>query len=372
MSKKILITYTTAGGGHVAITNALKQYLTSTSQLKIKTVDTSLTLTSPTYRIVGEYFSSFHQKNWQNNNTPQKSLLIHQLTAPLIVSRLVKAIKSFKPDLIIATNAFSTYEVASALKLAKATIPHIVAIADPFTIHHSWTTYKNADHYLAPTPEAKKILLSRKIPSKNISITGLPLRLGVFTPTLTQNRARNKLQLDKNKPTFFIGGSGEGHGQIFKLTKKLLTHPQTKSLCQLIVVAGKNKLLKTRLDALSKKCSNLRAFGHTNMIDQLLIASDIVVGKPGPNILFESLMLQKPFIATNPPLSQELGNYHYITQKKLGLVTRQLDQTLETLIDFINHPSKLKKFQPGIQKHRRRYLGTPQKTLKLINHFLVV
>ncbi len=371
MAKKILILSSQAGGGHVAISNALKQYLTTPPHNhQVKILNTSFNLASTAYRIIGEYFIDFHQKNWQSGNTPQKALFLHQLNAPLIAPKIAKTILSFKPHLIIATNALSTYELKATFDLIDQIIPHLVVIADPFTIHHAWTTYKQANHYLAPTVEAKKILIKRGIQPYHITVTGLPLRLEVFSPPLNQSQAQQKFGLKPRKLTIFIGGSGEGHGQIYKLTKKLLSNSQTQSRCQLIVVAGKNKLLKTRLTTLSNKYPNLKPFGYTNLIDQLLTASDLIVGKPGPNILFESLMLQKPFIATSKPLSQELGNYHYISQQKLGFVTHQSERTFKVLADLIKNPHKLKLFQSGINKHRSTYQNTPQETLKIIHQYL--
>ncbi len=371
MPKRILILTTDAGGGHIAITNAVCQYLKLIpNKTLVKTLNTTLAITSPAYRLVGEYFSSFHQTNWQASNSPKAAKLLNQLNTPLLLPKLIKSVNTFKPNLIIATDPFSPYTLKVALHNLKLKIPYLIVVADPFTIHHAWTANKNANHYLAPTKEVKQILVKRNIKASNITVTGLPLRQTVFTPQINQSQARYHLNLDPEKITLFIGGSGEGHGQIHKLTKNILTHPQAKSRCQLIVVAGKNKLLKSRLNTLKKKHPQLKFFGYTDLIDQLIIASDFVVGKPGPNILFESLMLNKPFLATSQPLSQELGNYHYITQQKLGLVTHKPARTLEAIIKLVNHPRLLKTFQPGIKKHQRLYQNTPQATLKVIQKYL--
>lgn len=369
--QKILILFSSAGGGHIAISQAISQYLSSEAKkYQINFLDTSVFLISPIYRVVGEYFQDFHQKNWQASNSPKAAKLLHQLQSPIVIPKLTKTVKTFKPNLIIVTNQFPTYALKVTLKNLNLSIPYLIVVADPFSIHHTWTTYQHADHYLVPTSKTKKIFIKRGIISNKISVTGLPLRLSIFNSTLTQTQARKQLNLDPDKLTIFIGGSGEGHGQIYKLTKQLLSHPQTKFRCQLIVVAGKNKLLKKHLNSLAKNYYNLKIFGFTDLIHQLLLASDLIVGKAGPNILFESLMLKKPFIATGKPLSQELGNYHYIVKEKLGLVTHQPTQTIEAIINFIKHPNQLKQFQSGIKKHHQLYKNTPQKTLKIIHQFL--
>jgi len=370
MSKKVLIFTSIAGGGHVAIAQALEQYLdTLPHPPTVKTVNTSSEISSATYRVVGEYFVDFHHANWQASNSPTTATLLHQFNLSFSLSKITRAIKNFKPDLIIDTSPFTTIEVAIALEKLHLHLPHLVVIADPFTIHHTWTTYQKAAAYLVPTPEAKTILLQRHLPPKTVTLTGLPLRLSVFRPPVTQSQARAVLKLHPQKTTVFIGGSGEGHGQIYKITQTLVKHPLS-SKSQFLVVTGKNKLAKKRLDTLAKKYPQLHPFGYTNLIDTLLIASDFVIGKPGPNILFESLMLKKPFIATHQPLNQELGNYHYIKRQHLGLVTHKPLHTVSAALQFLAQPSLLNQFTPGINRHYAAYRHTPKKTLKVITSYL--
>ena len=81
-------------------------------------------------------------------------------------------------------------------------------------------------------------------------------------------------------------------------------------------------------------------------------------------------MLGKPFVTTSEPLGQELGNYHYISREKLGLVTYKYEQTFKVLINLIKNPSTLKTFQVGIKKHQKLYKNTPKKVTKTILNFL--
>ncbi|MFH0943266.1 MAG: hypothetical protein V1810_03770 [Candidatus Beckwithbacteria bacterium] len=364
--KKVLILASAAGGGHLAIASALEQYL-RTSSLPIKPVTfiTTPKIVSPAYRLIGEHFIKLHHQQWQKSNNPKSAYLAHLFNTQLTLSKIVREIRLTRPDLIISTSGFATFELRSALDYLNLKLPHLVVLADPFTIHHGWTTYKQANHYLVPTPEAKQTLIYRHIPANRISLTGLPLRLAFYQPLSQVSLVRKKLGLNPNKLTLFIGGSGEGHGQIYPLITSLLKLSNFSTHNQLIVVAGKNRSLLTRLKRLP-----LNAFGYTDQIPQLIAASDFVVGKPGPNILFESLMLNKPFIATSEPLCQELGNYRYITRRHLGIVTHRPLRTLSVLKQIIKNPAMLKSFQPGISRHRRKYLNTPQKTLKLIHSFL--
>jgi len=371
-SKNILILTSGTGGGHQAIAKAMEQIIkTNSPQSQISIINIMPRLSSAAYRVIGDYFLKTIHKNYQASNNPQSAKTLHHIYTPLVLPKITRNIKRLKPDLIISTSSFSTSELKTSLSFLNQSIPHIVVLADPFSIHHVWTTYKQADKYLVPTPQTAKILAQRKIPKSKIAITGLPLRTCFFQPQLTHRQAQTKLNLQPNRLIFLIGGSGEGLGRLYLLTKTLIRHPTVNQNCQLLIIAARNKLLYKKLKTLQKKYPlALNTYGFVNNIDELIIASHTVIGKPGPNILFETLMLNKPFITNSPPLSQELGNYQYIKSNHLGLVAYRPQQVLKHILKLINQPNHLKQFLPGIKKHQQQYQNTPEKIWQTLKPFL--
>ena len=77
---------------------------------------------------------------------------------------------------------------------------------------------------------------------------------------------------------------------------------------QIILATGTNQALYTRF----QEVKNLHPLPFTREIAQYMAATDIVVGKAGPNMLFESIALAKPFIATSYIPGQEEGNLELI------------------------------------------------------------
>ncbi len=62
-----------------------------------------------------------------------------------------------------------------------------------------------------------------------------------------------------------------------------------------------------------------------------MAASDVVMGKAGPNVLFESVVLGKPFIATTHFPGQERGNLAFIERYGLGYVALEYAQQLAVI-----------------------------------------
>ena len=62
-----------------------------------------------------------------------------------------------------------------------------------------------------------------------------------------------------------------------------------------------------------------------------MAATDIVMGKAGPNVLFEAGVLGKPFIATTYIPGQEKGNLEFIERHGLGWVALKMEQQRELI-----------------------------------------
>ncbi len=77
-----------------------------------------------------------------------------------------------------------------------------------------------------------------------------------------------------------------------------------------------------------------------------MAAADIIMGKVGPNILFESVMLGKPFIATTFIPGQEQENLAFIQRHGLGWVAIQPEEQRTLLAKLIHNPSISKHYPP--------------------------
>lgn len=370
--KKVLILMSQVGGGHLSISQAVQQIIAvHAPHHQIKIFNNTSVIGSLIQRIIGNYFAKFYTKNYQALDNESSAKLVHHLTTPLIFPKLSQVILNFKPDLIIATNSFSTEEVNITLKILDKRIPHVIILADPFSIHHGWTSCKQADLYLVHDSYARSVFIKRGISPKKIKVTGLPLRQEIYQPQLSLPKIRRQLHLDLNKLTIFIGGSGEGLGNIYSLVTKLLKIDLVIQSCQLIVASGKNKLLLDRFKRLQKKYpQTIFPFGYTSQIPQLISASNFVVGKPGPNILLETFTLGKPFIATGLPLGQEENNYQYIIKHHLGQVAFKTPDTLKLILKIVKSPQLLNQYSPHIKKWQKSHQASPQKIWQALKPFL--
>ena len=251
-------------------------------------------------------------------------------------------------------------------------IPLILVLVDPFSIHHAWTMFKEADLYLLPNQHSFRVFRHRGINPKRLSITGHPIRL-IPSTTLRAPLSswRKKLGLNPKKLTIFLGGSGEGVGRLDLIIHGLLKQPQLLNSVQIIIACGKNKSLFKQLTLLKKQHSRLLfPYGFYPEMYNLIKAADVVVGKPGPNLMFETIALAKPFLTTGHPLGQEVGNYRFISKEKLGFVTYSPTQTTKKILAIIKTPSLLNQYQPALLHHQRLLRQTPRRCIGALKPFL--
>jgi UDP-N-acetylglucosamine:LPS N-acetylglucosamine transferase len=97
-------------------------------------------------------------------------------------------------------------------------------------------------------------------------------------------------------------------------------------------------------------------------------AADIIVGKAGPNTLFESVATYKPFLAITHISGQEDGNLDIIREKKLGWVEENPLKASRKLHELINNLPLLTSLQPDILKMANHNLAAKKVLLKVLSN----
>ena len=93
-----------------------------------------------------------------------------------------------------------------------------------------------------------------------------------------------------------VSGGSIGAGNVEKVVKNLSDYYDGTNV-KLIIICGNNKKLLNKLkDKYSEKCILI---GHTNDIAKYMMASNLIIGKPGGLSSTEAAVVGKPFIHIN-------------------------------------------------------------------------
>jgi processive 1,2-diacylglycerol beta-glucosyltransferase len=156
----------------------------------------------------------------------------------------------------------------------------------------------------------------------------------------------------------------QGDKQVIKMAQVLLKNFD----CGLIIIAGKNKLLKALLEEklLPEYKDNVTIIGFTDKLEDYMKVSDILIIRASPNVLMESVNLCKPVIVTGSLTGQEKKNPEFVIKNNLGVVCEDIDELPKVVNDLFEGNRKILN---GICYSQVKYRNV--ETAREISDFLV-
>lgn len=357
----ILILTSKTGGGHISLAEALRDQFAPDYHCEM--TDPQPRFFHLHYRLVSRYALWLWAAEFQWCDTPRRALLAHTLFTPLVARSLATVLERTRPDLIITTYPFLTYEVMQVLQHLGQHIPLAMLFADPNGVHASWLTEQRAIA-LAPTRETYAQALGLGFAPSRTHLVGWPVRAQFYRPDTPEQRAAmlTSLGLQPDRFTVFLQGGGEGAAQFAHTVERVLA---SSSNIQVVLSAGTNQALLARF----QQHPRLHALPFTREIAPFMAAADVVMGKAGPNMLFEAVTLGKPFIATTYIPGQEQSNLEFIRRYKLGWVALDT-QKQERLLSTLASSNELQSSRASVDRYRCWNQQANQTLLPLIHDLL--
>ena len=386
--KNILILTSKTGGGHVSLAEALGDLIekeTCRDEVSLRLDDRNtehgqmekapaVTIVDPQpgffqfhYRVVSRYALWLWAAEFQFFDRPGRALVAHRVFTSLVRRQLGDLLHKVLPDLIITTYPFLSYEVMRVLEQHSSSIPLVMLFSDANGVHAAWLSERQATATFAPTRETYEQALAVGFPPERVHLVGWPVRTqfthtAIGEPHLVRGQgertgddegqciaSRLALNLDPHRFTVFLQGGNEGAAHVNRTIENVLTASDLTSGPQVILATGTNRALLARY----KNVPNLVALPYTKEIAPFMAAADVIMGKAGPNTLFESVMLGKPFIATTYIPGQEHANLSFIQRHGLGWVALQSEEQRALLTSLTHDTDRLRAMSASINTYRQ-------------------
>lgn len=366
--RKILILMSKTGGGHVSLAEALRDRLQQDYAIRIE--DLLPGLFPHSYRLVTQKARWLWSFAFHLSDTPSIALRGHLAMIPLITPRLMPILRQFQPDLVLSVHPLLTHAVKCVLNRHAPHLPFAMLFSDPIRTHCAWFTERNAAAALTPTQEIYAQALARGFDPSRLHFVGWPVRrqfasaLALPRKELIEELNRSQQwNLDPDRLTIFAASGAEGATQVEQAARLVLAMSQE---VQVILAAGTNRALYRRCQGVK----NLYAFPFTSEVAPFMAVAHVTMGRCSPNILFESLTLGKPLIATSALPGQEKDNLRFIAQHGLGwsaLEDVQLRRLVTALVtDFSSGSSLLNAIRAKVKAYQRVNAAANETILPLI------
>lgn len=258
---------------------------------------------------------------------------------------IIKKLKDDSPELVIS----NYYEFTPILEdiAEKCSCPVINYMANPATLVEEMELSKSAHNIVFD----KKSVRSSKKDKYKITPLGWLVQ-DKFEQEYDQDQTKKELNLQDKPTALFVSGS-LGSPADLEILEQLLA----KDLkLQILYACGNNKTLLKKVNKLGKdagsdsdNCS-VQAFGFTKDIHLYMRAANLVVGKAGPNTIFETAATQTPFFASHHIPGQEDGNLEIIKRYRIGWVEEKPSKAVEKISNLVVNPKKINRLSPPLKK----------------------
>ncbi len=266
-------------------------------------------------------------------------------------TKFKKLVEDFQPDVVV-----STHFIVSGL------ISHWRdSLNNNFKLLFSMTDYdghpllidKRIDVYTVPSDKVSSQIKSLGADGK-ICVTGIPVGKK-FSKKSFRPRLRSQFGID-DRFTILIMNGGFGVGKSKEILKMICG---LKEDFQILVMAGHNNRLKNSLERVAGKSNkNIKVFGFTDQVSELMAASDIIISKAGGLTVSESLAIGTPLVIFEPTPGQEEANSRFLIENNAAIMAASLSE-LNTFVGLaFNKIIDLNTIRKNIKKLARPFAAS--------------
>jgi 1,2-diacylglycerol 3-beta-galactosyltransferase len=337
-SQKILIVMSDTGGGHRSAAEAIAE---ATHPLygeacRVEIADPWANHTPFPINRLGQLYGPMVNHStilWKlifrsTSNRHVMSLLVN-IFWPMVRKSLKDFLRQSNSDVIVSVHPILTHFSIRALQEADLCIPFVTVVTDLVSLHPLWLC-PETDSCLVPTELARDRALDSGLPLEKVKVMGLPVGLQFAEGVGEKETLRDKLGLERDRPTILVVGGGEGMGKVYKIARAIA---KAHINAQLVVVAGRNKRLRQRLEKVSWEIPTT-VFGFVTNMRELMGASDVIVTKAGPSTISEALIMGLPILISGFIPGQEEGNVEYVINSGAGTLTERPQLIAATLAQW--------------------------------------
>lgn len=365
--KRILFLMSDTGGGHRAAAEAIEEAIHHLypNRCQVSIVDIwrrytpwPLNRLPDTYSwLVGPGLPLWNVL-WRLQSPGSLSFLAFSLS-PWLKGRIRRLLDQERPDLVVTVHPLLNHTPLRVMRSLGIEVPFITVVTDMVTAPLAWFC-PDADFCTVPTEPARQVALKAGLDPARVEVVGQPVSLRFVHGVGDKAALRGKLGLDLNRPVVLIAGGGEGFGPIYDITR---TVAGQVSQAQLLVVCGRNKELKARLEAIDWPAPT-HIFGFVTNMPELMSAADILISKAGPGMISEAFIAGLPLILFGYIPGQENGNVTFVREHGAGAYAEDPREIARIVGDWLRPGS------PQLQEMAARAaaLARPDASLNIARH----
>jgi len=344
---KILVLYVHTGGGHLSAARAIEAAINSryAGRYEVVILNVSSACNSKQVSMMYESYNLMLKADPRYAKHGLRFLNavnLEKVVLPLLRrahQNVLRTIQREQPDLIVSVHAILNHTIIGVLKTLDlyGKVPYIIVCTDLTDNFLKGWANPEATKIITFTEMAKRQMLDFGVPAEKVVVnSGFMVNPSFFEDKTTRAEARELLGLDPKVFTVLISMGGMAIPRKTRAVVRALINSHLP--LQLLVICGMNGPLKRQMHYMVRKCPlRIHVHGFTQRVGLMMTASDLMISKPGPGTIMESVIKGLPLLLDNvtEPMPQEIGNLEYavaqgIAQKFTSY--RQLPRIIDQLM----------------------------------------
>ncbi len=338
--KRILILYISNISGHKSAASAIEKAIRMLApSAEVKGMNFFRYVAPVTEKVVNTMYMGVIKRMpiiWQvlydNPRVVRSTSRVRRFVYLQVRKRVDKLIRSFSPDVVIATQAFPC-EIVSRYKLEMGASYKVFAVLTDFAPHSFWIS-PAVDQYIVASPQVKDRLMNKGVEEEKIKVFGIPID-PAFYFSKDPDEIRRRLGFGPEDLILVMGG-GQGLGPIKEIVSAL---DELDLEFGIVVVCGNNRRLYKSIDRLRRKARHkLYLFGYVENMDELMTVSKLIVTKAGGLTISEAMAKGLPMVIMNSLPGQEYNNLRFLLKNRCCVRAESGDDVVRAVRRLLTDP----------------------------------
>lgn len=234
-------------------------------------------------------------------------------------------------DVLVSVHSLFNRPAMRALEATQLQRPPFVTVITDLVSTPAFWYERRVERCLVPTQAAYDRGRYFGMQPQQMRITGLPVHPQFVAGLLDKTAARQKLGWDLRKPAVLLVGGGDGMGPVHSIAREI---NRRQLDIQLIIIAGRNRFLQRRLEAIRWN-QPTRIYPFVTNMPELMAAADILATKAGPATICEACIAGLPIVLSGAVPGQEDGNVTYVVENGAGVYAPGAGRVADTLTAWL-------------------------------------
>lgn len=351
MKKRILLLMSDTGGGHRACAEAIQAALYSlyADNVEVELFDVFRASRFP-MNIMPEFYPwliRHSQAIWGYGyelvNSPKRAKILSKFIYRVNKKRLEAMVREKQVDVVVSAHSVITNPALWAWQALEKRPPFLAVITNLISTHPIGYN-PELELTMLPNNIALKQALACDMPEETLEITGIPVHPD-FLKAADKGQLRETLGWDDKLTVLMVAG-GDGMGNLYE-TAMAINRLQLD--IQLVIVAGRNKSLKSQLEAVNWNQA-VHIYPFVSNMPELMKAADVIVTKAGPSSICEAAVAGLPMILISAIPGQETANIAYVVDNCAGAWSPSASRVAETLQRWVEDRVLLENMSANAKK----------------------